>query len=140
MPIANQLYTEPYEAPSGTLYDDYIRYLGPLGVGTYNFAAWGAFLNMDGIYVTSPCNLNISEINSINRTKLFPNPTNSIITIQSESNITEVTIFSMEGKLVHSLNSNSTSLEIDISNLSPGCYNIIVTDTNGKSQSRIIKL
>lgn len=67
---------------------------------------------------------------------VYPNPTNSTITIDSD-NIKTVTVWSSEGILQFK---NSASSTLDLSNLKEGLYQLEILHTNGKvSFSAIVK-
>jgi hypothetical protein len=76
--------------------------------------------------------------NSYNLT-IYPNPSRDIVSIQSDLNITELSISSMNGKdiMVKTLNSNSGLL--NISNLPSGMYLININTVKGKIVKTMIK-
>lgn len=64
---------------------------------------------------------------------IFPNPSNSNITIEStEEQITEVLIIDLQGKLVTRNLYSSNSVQMNLSELKRGVYFLRITDSNGK--------
>lgn len=78
----------------------------------------------------------------INKTKIFPNPTNSLIQIYCKIHtLKSISLYSIDGKLVNSWeNINQSTFEIDIKKLSSGIYILkIINDLNKASHHKIIK-
>ena len=78
----------------------------------------------------------------INKTKIFPNPTNSLIQINCKIHtLKSISLYSIDGKLVNSWeNINQSTFEIDIKKLSSGIYILkIINDLNKASHHKIIK-
>ena len=68
--------------------------------------------------------------------KLYPNPVNNILNIESELAVANVSIYSITGSLVHQVNSSRMlSQSIDISELAEGMYIIRLGFENGESYS-----
>ncbi len=90
------------------------------------------------IEVVSSSSSSITENESVQNILIYPNPTSSTITIDTEGvEIINIKIFSVTGQLVDSkLNSNNT---IDVSNYKNGLYIIRVETENGIALSRFIK-
>ena len=85
-----------------------------------------------------PCGLGIDE-NQNSILSIYPNPTNSIFTISSESLIEKIEIYSVVGELVKTVNVNNVKAEINIENLEVGVYSIFVHGLNGKQTAQIVK-
>lgn len=67
--------------------------------------------------------LSTSEVESIERIKLFPNPSSQFISISSPLvNVDEIEIFDNSGKLVLAKSKLQTQEKIDIKKLTPGLY------------------
>jgi hypothetical protein len=60
---------------------------------------------------------------------VYPNPTNDIINVRSDED-TEMSLYDMQGKLVHLYSVNSTVSTIDISYLERGAY-LLLFSANG---------
>ncbi|MFT7163078.1 MAG: hypothetical protein ACI9GZ_004278 [Bacteroidia bacterium] len=62
-----------------------------------------ASLKSERIYLASAFDLEECQINSLRtqvfQTSIFPNPASSMLTITSENEISEITIYSIEGKI-----------------------------------------
>ena len=81
--------------------------------------------------------LSITEINA-NGFKLYPNPVESNLTIDTDEVITEVSIYSLTGVMVYqstSVNNNA----INVSDLNNGVYFINIKTENGDVMKRFIK-
>jgi hypothetical protein len=86
------------------------------------------------------CNtIGISEIMEINSAKVYPNPTNDIITIESKTLIEEVRIYDIYGKNVLQKNCHSNKELVNLYELRSGAY-FLQLITNEQTQSfKIIK-
>lgn len=83
----------------------------------------------------------INELNSDN-ISVYPNPTNDLLNLNFNKSITvqQITLMDLHGKTVYSNNTvTSTSMQIDISNLSQGLYMLNVRTNNGVNIHKIIK-
>ncbi|MBL7912411.1 MAG: T9SS type A sorting domain-containing protein [Bacteroidia bacterium] len=63
--------------------------------------------------------------------EIYPNPSSDKIKIQSTTEIIEITITSIEGKILRTVFSSQKEQTIDISNLSNGIYFLNITSVNG---------
>jgi uncharacterized protein (TIGR02145 family) len=82
----------------------------------------------------------LGDINNIEKIKLYPNPSNSRITIESaEYQNTYLLVYNLFGEMVmHSVLTKSTN-EIDISSLPKGVYILKITGERGTMQQKLIK-
>jgi hypothetical protein len=87
-----------------------------------------------GTYFNIPAGLNTLGINHINL-KLFPNPSNAILKIETSTLLEGYIIFNTEGKII--LSSKLSGNEINIKSLPNGIYNLKVFDTKSNSVSKI---
>lgn len=79
----------------------------------------------------------ISEVNAISR--VYPNPTNGLVTIETASNISSIHVLNLAGQQVLSVSLVPTNLAtIQTSNLSPGVYFIQVQGENTTGVQRIV--
>lgn len=86
--------------------------------------------------------MNLGQIeNQLLDLNLFPNPSNNLITITSESDIiSDIRIYNMTGnEIIRKKNISSNSLEVDISQLSNGCYIIEFQIKNNLIRRTIFK-
>lgn len=74
--------------------------------------------------VNSNCNLSTESFSSLKRIKLFPNPVNNILQIETEFSLTESTIFinNTSGQTVLVSDTKNNNNFIDVSKLSRGVY------------------
>ncbi len=80
-----------------------------------------------------------------NKIKLYPNPTNGIITLSVDENsiIKSFEIYDLSGKLIKNstfTENSPTNINIDLSNFSQGIYFIKVTSDEGIYSNRLLKI
>jgi hypothetical protein len=96
---------------------------------TSNWVVPGAVTS--GTYASgSPCVTTgiTSNITQINENKVWPNPSNAILNLESGKELGEVRIYNMLNELLYNETFNSTSTSIDISNLNQGVYNLVINN------------
>jgi len=76
---------------------------------------------------------------SVSTAKIFPNPGNSVINIESETTIKSLQIYNTTGQLVISKNVDELSTEVDANDLSNGLYIIQLEKENSIEKIRWIK-
>ncbi len=75
-----------------------------------------------------------------NTVKIYPNPANDILNIESSILIKELNISDITGKKVFSISDIDNTISIDVNRLNTGMYFINLTDVNGNvSVSKFIK-
>ena len=67
--------------------------------------------------------------------RLYPNPANSIVTLQAPITMTDVKIFTIDGQLVKEFDANDTHVKFDVSDLATGVY---IVHAGGKT-TRLVK-
>ena len=67
--------------------------------------------------------------------RLFPNPANSVVTLQAPITMTDVKIFSIDGQLVKEFDANDTQVRLNVSDLNTGVYIVHAAGTS----TRLIK-
>jgi putative aminopeptidase FrvX len=72
-----------------------------------------------------------------NRVKIYPNPANSILVIEGLFDELQISIYDVQGRLV--LKRKLVSNIIDIINLSPGIYSLVLEDKNRIVNKRFVK-
>lgn len=78
--------------------------------------------------------------NSISECSLFPNPANSVIKIESQSEIESISIYSLNGQFIRSQNSHqSMSVKLNVSDLEKGIYLIEIISVNGREHLKFVK-
>ncbi len=80
---------------------------------------------------------NIS-LNNISNIQIYPNPTQDILNINNISN-GDISIFSVDGKLVYQNSINNTNTSIDISSFKNGIYYIVISSETIKFNTTIMK-
>lgn len=65
---------------------------------------------------------------------IFPNPVSGVLNIRNKTEIDNIELFNLTGKRILSLNTiNSTTVEIDVTTVSPGVYIIKLSDRDGRT-------
>ncbi len=86
---------------------------------------------------------NIKEFTNKNYTnslaKLYPNPSEKLLTVETEFDNSIATIFDQMGRTVYKQKFNDRKTTIDISSLSPGIYFIEILSKNNLSKNKFIK-
>jgi hypothetical protein len=83
-----------------------------------------------------------SESFETNEFIVYPNPTNSILNIQSKNNqtISEVNVYDLLGKKLTNKKVTVSTTEIDLTNYTPGLYVLeVISADNQKSIHKIVK-
>jgi hypothetical protein len=73
--------------------------------------------------------LNISEISST--AKVYPNPANNQVRIESANGIESVMVYNMMGVLVETIRANSMILNVNLSQYSEGTYFFNIRQSDG---------
>lgn len=81
--------------------------------------------------------LNLDEVQLFN-VKLYPNPTESIVNIESENVIDIISVYSSNGQLVKQFTPTSQKATIDLSELNQGVYLLELNCEKGRIVKRII--
>lgn len=90
-------------------------------------------------YLDVPADLGLEE-NPSSRLSVFPNPSNKLITVQSDEVISKVEVHQLSGGLALDQAVNNTSSEIDLSALNTGMYLVKIYGKDGAvSVKRIAK-
>ncbi len=84
---------------------------------------------------------NISDVKQIHTeeiplVKLFPNPTTSAFTVKGEG-ITNINVYNTAGKMVGNYTKTNN---IDISDLPPGSYLVVINTTKGITSKKVLKV
>lgn len=123
-----------YAAISGEVNQSYT----PTANGNY-----AVMVNTDGCIDTSECvtisglGLELADFDS--KTRIYPNPSNGLFTIDSELELQSVKIFSLSGTLVYETRAVQNTLEIDLSAMEAGVYLVEVQSAGVTLNKRIIK-
>lgn len=84
--------------------------------------------------------LGVNDINS-KSISYYPNPVKDILNLVSEKNVTNVSVYNIEGKLVRNFTSlDEPKVQLDLSTLITGTYVVKATTTDGKTKTfKVIK-
>jgi Leucine-rich repeat (LRR) protein len=118
-----------------------------------NLTVGDTFSNFASIYfdynfpiITEPATTTIEALSNpdfefSNFVKLYPNPTNSTLTIESQStiNLKSIEIFNSLGQLLQAIPNDNNQLNIDVSSLQTGTYFIKVYSDKGVGVSKFVK-
>lgn len=85
------------------------------------------WLNIDDIEITSE----VGIANVDNTVSVYPNPANSYINVNANSNISNVEIYTIAGQKVGDFTANSNNTSINTSNLTSGLYLMQIHTENG---------
>ena len=97
--------------------------------------------NLGGVkMITESINVSVSNIAQKSKHKkevsisdrLYPNPANDKITIESELPIGKVVVIDISGKTMYIQNFKNHTTTIDVSNLSKGMYYVRITSDQGE--------
>lgn len=81
----------------------------------------------------------INETDSYSETKVYPNPTNSTLLLESNTEIVSFSLFSINGCMVLTKHIGEKSFSIDISVLPQGLYTLMLYTDKGVFVKKIIK-
>lgn len=116
----------------GSYYDFYVR----AKCSSSNYSNWSVVCSFSTWYVGVDNNTDTDEF------VLYPNPANNILNISNVKNALlsfNYTITDLVGNQVATGVMNSTLKHIDVSNLNPGLYSIIIYNENKASCKKFIK-
>ena len=68
---------------------------------------------------------------------VYPNPVTNVLHIANAANNADISIFSMDGKLVSKLKANGAEMEIDVAGWNKGIY---ILSINSNNQNMVTKL
>lgn len=73
-----------------------------------------------------------------NRVIVYPNPANEYLIINSNENIVDLTLMSVDGKQLQRFSQLNNNARIDVSALAPGIYFITINTPSGRSVQRLV--
>lgn len=118
-----------------------VTFATTLGVTYYiNIGYWTNYNSIDFTFTinASSSALSIDE-NNLNSFKLYPNPVNDVLNIESVSTLERVEVYNTLGQLVIKNTEVKQNYSIDMTALKPGVYFIKVYEANVSKTIRIIK-
>ena len=71
---------------------------------------------------------------------IFPNPTNGKVSIESGVELIRIKLFDATGRLIEDFDINNKSSHVlDLSNLEPAVYSVVISTVNGEHVERIVR-
>ena len=126
-------------APVNTTYSSYLALSGLTPGTTYYIQVdmWGsATQGSFGIQVNDLLSTNNFDVNKF---VAYPNPVKDILTLEYSSDITSVRVVNMLGQEVLAKTMNSTSTQVDMSQLAAGTYLVNVISGNVQKTIKVVK-
>ena len=72
--------------------------------------------------------------------KLYPNPVTDVLTIESQGNVQQVTLYSITGQLLQTITPQSNVIEVDVAPYESGIYIVKIQNIDGNSTTnRVVK-
>jgi hypothetical protein len=112
---------------------------GDLKYVSFRYDNYGSGFNIDDISVTLPT-ASLPSLESLG-IKMFPNPASEFVKISSPNvALNSAVITDLNGRLVNSVNLNGVNNHsLNVSDLAPGMYMIVLSTNNGSVTSKFIK-
>jgi hypothetical protein len=86
-----------------------------------------------------PCLSGLNELEA-NEVSTYPNPTEAIVTVNSNSKISTIIVYSVVGEVVAKYTNLSKSIAyVDLTNLKAGVYTFDIQTAKGSEKVRIVK-
>lgn len=86
-----------------------------------------------------PASLSVANMPAAGRVELYPNPATSEIYINAKEPITQIAVYNVTGALVLKQGAQPTHTKLNISQLAPGLYEIVVTQGGQLCRARFVK-
>ena len=85
-------------------------------------------------------NLGVNEVGSVIDFTYYPNPTNGIVNIDSNTDITDVKAYNVQGQLLYQSTTSSLNPKVDVSAFATGTYFFKLNFAGGKQANfKIVK-
>ncbi len=113
------------------------------GKGANNVGQLGLGIAIQGVTVPTELNcsnfLGIEEINGVTKLSIYPNPTNGVLFIENNSDISikKITLFDLSGKML--LENQINFSEIDMHKFETGIYILSIATENNIYRYKIVK-
>lgn len=83
--------------------------------------------------------LSVDEFSTEQVVSLYPNPSDSVVTIKATSMIQNVKIYDVQGRAILSTEANNQTATIDISQFANGMYFLVIKTDIGEVTKRVLK-
>jgi hypothetical protein len=80
----------------------------------------------------------INELNGADLLIVSPNPASSIFNVSFIDNLNAVEVYDLSGKLVKSVNGNTTEMNVSVESLEAGVYTVVVRTAKGDFSKKLI--
>ena len=94
---------------------------------------------VNGVYYLDLNTLNVNNIEYKGDLVVYPNPAESFISVESNYTINYIKIYNVQGKLVKEKIISETSTFIDLQQLSPGLYFLLIHTENGLISRKVLR-
>lgn len=110
----------------------------PSGALTVRFMSDGSVQN-SGWTADITCGVVGMDNNSIEGLVFYPNPMNNLLNIQADTTIDTVTIYNVLGQVVLFQNVNTTSVQLNVSELASGSYMMKITSEGSTETHQVVR-
>lgn len=83
--------------------------------------------------------LSVDEFEEEQTVRLYPNPSDTIVTIEAASTIQAVDMYDMQGRIILSKEANNQTAFIDVSQFADGMYFLVIKTNTGEITKRVLK-
>lgn len=83
--------------------------------------------------------LSVDEFSEEQDIRLYPNPTDAIVTIEATSTIQTIGVYDVQGRVILSKDALSSTTSIDISSFADGMYFLVIQTDAGEVTKRVLK-
>ncbi|WP_299209016.1 T9SS type A sorting domain-containing protein [uncultured Dokdonia sp.] len=83
--------------------------------------------------------LSVDEFSTAQDVRLYPNPSDTIITIEARSAIQSITMYDIQGRAILSKEADHQTTSIDISSFADGMYFLVIKTDIGEFTKRVLK-
>ena len=90
------------------------------------------WMNIDNVNVTAGVGVENHEVS----TKIYPNPANTVLNINANSNINRVEVYNMMGQMVGMYEANDVNTQINTSAFANGVYTVKISTENGTTTQK----
>ena len=130
--------------PNDTICLDYVKLKGSnaRGSGNYYAGANSIDLGSNSNWAFIGCGMPIItglSIEAIDELTVYPNPTNSIVTLSRIEKESVIEVINVLGEKIISVQSNNISIDLDLSELENGIYFVKVSSEKGMVTKRVVK-